>query len=221
MNITVGILENQPVFRESLVHLLEDMGLEISFHEGRPDPFLMALRAHPPQVALLDLRLDGEHGSPDAGLSVLRTIRAHEPAVAVIILSGADSPQVVEQCYREGAAAFLSKQSVDAKELFAAVTAVSQGQRYALDDRTPSGCATEPSPDPHRATLETLTPREEEVLSYIAGGADNLKIAACLNIRERTVKAHVTNLYRKLGPDNRAQMALLAREIGLLPPQNA
>jgi DNA-binding NarL/FixJ family response regulator len=68
--------------------------------------------------------------------------------------------------------------------------------------------------------LWQLTPREREVLGYIASGADNLKISACLNITERTVKAHITSIYRKLDVENRTQMAMLACKLGLERPLN-
>jgi DNA-binding NarL/FixJ family response regulator len=66
--------------------------------------------------------------------------------------------------------------------------------------------------------LSALTQREREVLAYVAGGADNLKIAAHLQIAERTVKSHVTQLYRKLGAENRTQLALRACHLGVRPP---
>jgi DNA-binding NarL/FixJ family response regulator len=68
------------------------------------------------------------------------------------------------------------------------------------------------------SVLHSLTQREREVLTYVAGGADNLKIAAHLQIAERTVKSHVTQLYRKLGAENRTQLALRACHLGVRPP---
>ncbi len=66
--------------------------------------------------------------------------------------------------------------------------------------------------------LKNLTPREREVLSLVAAGADNLMFAAVLGITERTVKAHVSALYDKLQlAENRAQLALLARDLGVSP----
>jgi DNA-binding CsgD family transcriptional regulator len=71
--------------------------------------------------------------------------------------------------------------------------------------------------EPLSGPLAHLSAREHEVLRYVAGGADNLKIAACLGITERTVRAHVSALYRKLGGENRAQLALRGRELGARP----
>ena len=80
-------------------------------------------------------------------------------------------------------------------------------------------------PEPQPASgpaplLARLSLRERQVLSLIGAGADNLKIAAQLDISERTVKAHVTGLYRKTQVENRTQLAILAREVGLRPWQD-
>ena len=66
-----------------------------------------------------------------------------------------------------------------------------------------------------------LSARERQVLTYLSAGADNLKISICLKISERTVKAHVSSLYRKLGQENRTQLALLARQLGVRPAADA
>ncbi|WP_274379774.1 helix-turn-helix domain-containing protein [Myxococcus xanthus] len=63
-----------------------------------------------------------------------------------------------------------------------------------------------------------MTPREREVLGYIAAGADNLRIAACLGITERTVKAHITAIYKKVGSENRTQLAVLGCQLGVQRP---
>ncbi len=64
--------------------------------------------------------------------------------------------------------------------------------------------------------LQSLTPRECEVLVHVADGQDNLKIAVQLGITERTVKAHVGALLRKLGAENRVQLAVLAIRAGVV-----
>jgi DNA-binding NarL/FixJ family response regulator len=66
----------------------------------------------------------------------------------------------------------------------------------------------------HADVLARLSPREREVLAHVACGEDNLTIAACLDITERTVRAHVSALYLKVGGENRAQLALRGRELG-------
>jgi DNA-binding CsgD family transcriptional regulator len=69
--------------------------------------------------------------------------------------------------------------------------------------------------NPDGEVLCRLSPREHEVLAHLASGADNLTIAACLDITVRTVRAHVSALYLKVGGESRAQLALRGRELGL------
>lgn len=71
------------------------------------------------------------------------------------------------------------------------------------------------------AQLDKLTVREVQVLRHVGAGYDNLKIAAHLSITERTVRADVSALYRKLGSENRTQLALLARQLGVRPSAEA
>jgi two-component system, NarL family, nitrate/nitrite response regulator NarL len=99
-----------------------------------------------------------------------------------------------------------------------AVKALARGERLLPAELNPF---TQPPqlPSSRGPSLGILSDREREVLAYVAGGVDNLKIAAMLGISERTVKAHVSSLYRKLGSENRTQLALLARELGVRPPE--
>ena len=66
-----------------------------------------------------------------------------------------------------------------------------------------------------------INDKDVKMLELLSQGASSKEMARTLGFREGTMRVYLHNLYRKLGPDNRAQMALLAREIGLLPPQNA
>ena len=100
--------------------------------------------------------------------------------------------------------------------------AVSRGERLmplGLAWSSPfQGFQPQEEPVSNGGELGKLTLREREVLGYIAAGADNLKIAACLGITERTVKAHITSIYKKLGPENRTQLAVLACQLGVQRP---
>jgi DNA-binding NarL/FixJ family response regulator len=98
-----------------------------------------------------------------------------------------------------------------------AVTRVARGERLVPPELFPGPASRAPE-SAVNGVLGRLTPREREVLGFIASGADNLKIAACLSITERTVKAHITSIYRKLDVENRTQMAMLACKLGLERP---
>lgn len=221
--IRVALLEDQQVFRESLVLVLENAGMEVVARCSQTPPFLARVRERSPHVAVLDLRLDpGERDGADTGLTALRCLHDFYPAVKPLVLSSHHEPEVVERCLHAGAAGYLWKHNVGCAEVVEAVTRVARGERL-----MPSGLAWAPSPQglPPReevafggVELGLLTPREREVLGYVAAGADNLKIAACLDITERTVKAHITSIYKKLGSENRTQLAVLACQLGVQRP---
>lgn len=218
--IRVGILEDQRLMRESLVQLLTTEGFEVVASFGEPVSFLSRIHQEPPKVAIIDLTLESEDGlTLTDGLSVLRDVRQWHPEVRTLVLSANRSPRMIERCYEEGAAGYLYKLSATCASVVAAVKAVARGERLVPFQFVQSA---EPGRNqatgPKSSALQNLTAREREVLGYIAGGADNLKIATYLKISERTVKAHVSSLYRKLGPENRAQLALLARGLGVRPP---
>lgn len=221
MEVRVAILEDQRLMRDSLAELLATSGIKVVLSAGDPQTFLSRLHQEPPEVAIIDLTLESEDGlTVSDGVVVLRELRQWHPDVRTLVLSGNRNPQVIERCYQEGAAGYLYKLSTDPESLIAAIRAIARGDRlvplqlaHSAGDRLPNG------QDSGSSNLLHLTAREREVLGYIAGGADNLKIATFLKISERTVKAHVSSLYRKLGPENRAQLALLARQLGVRPPQ--
>ena len=220
VEIRVAILEDQRVMRESLAEVLETNGCRVVANSGDPASFLSRLNQEQATVAIVDLMLESEDGlSVVDGLNVLREIHQWHPDVRTLVLSASRSPQTIERCYQDGAAGYLYKLNATVDSVVAAVKAVARGERLMPFQFGQSGG--EPSRPAHSEqnnTLLSLTAREREVLGYIAGGADNLKIATYLKISERTVKAHVSSLYRKLGPENRAQLALLARQLGVRPP---
>lgn len=215
--LRVAILEDQLIFRDTLVDMLLSEDVQVTAVSASAAEFLRLVDPQPPDVAIVDLRLErpGE-GVVESGLDVVRELARTHPDVRQLVLSGEWSPEVVSQCYAAGASAFLCKLEVGREPLLAAVRALGRGERRlpdSLDElrRRDAEVRAQASPLVH------LTPRERDVLRHVAVGMDNLKVAAHLGITERTVKAHVCSLYRKLGVENRAEMALKGRELGLRP----
>ncbi|WP_370458980.1 response regulator transcription factor [Aggregicoccus sp. 17bor-14] len=214
----MAILEDQTVFRESLVAFLEGSGLEVLARCGDSKNFLARVSRDPPHVAVVDLWLERQD-SPVAedGLTVVQQIHDFHPQVRSLVLSGSRDTDTMERAFRAGASGFLCKLTASCDDVLAAVQAVANGERLMPPEAFPSpGHATNEPQIPD--ALASLTPREREVLGYVAAGADNLKIAAYLDITERTVKAHITSIYRKLGAENRTQMAMLACRLGVSRP---
>ncbi|NVJ17713.1 response regulator transcription factor [Myxococcus sp. AM010] len=212
--IRVAILEDQQVFREALVAVLEGAGMDVVAGFAEPAPFFARVRETLPHVALVDLRLElPEWEAPTSGMSALRCLHDFFPAVKPLVLSGHREAELVEQCLQAGAAGYLWKQNVGCAEVVEAVERVVRGERL-----LPAGLSWPLSESPPQGELGRLTPREREVLGYIAAGADNLRIAACLGITERTVKAHITSIYKKVGSESRTQLAVLGCQLGVQRP---
>jgi two-component system nitrate/nitrite response regulator NarL len=220
--VTVAILEDERFSREILAKFLQGMDIEVVVSAGEPEEFLAQMRRTSATVAVLDVGLSSTDGfNLRDGLSVLRELRQSHPDTYSLILSANSSAEVIERCFREGAAGYLWKMTSDCEAIVNAIQTVLRGERIfppksMRAGATALGPTTSVTSDSPPLT-DFLTPREREVLTYLAAGADNLKIAAHLHIAERTVKAHLTGLYRKSGCENRTQLALLARHLGIKP----
>ena len=204
----IAILEDQLLMRLSLRELLERGGFEVVGECADLPSFLSQVALCRPNVAIVDLLVDPFGGGASDGLEVVKQLRQLHPETKVIVFSGTTDTALSSRAFQEGAFAFLHKLSTNAEILLKVIRSVVEGRVV-------------PSLPPTRSPLsplQNISKREREVLSYLASGADNLKIATHLGISERTVRAHVSSLYRKLGSENRTHLALLALQLGLRPP---
>ena len=221
---TVAILEDELVLRESLDQLLTEAGVKVLFSSGDARDFLNHLRFSPPNVALIDLKLESDKevgpGSVEIGLEVIADVRRSLPDVRLLVLSSTRDSETVERCLAAGASGYLFKHAARRATVVDAVRAVANGERMVPVMRLPLATAGSSVAEP-RVALSGVTSRESVVLQFVTSGADNLKISAHMGITERTVKAHLASLYRKLSCDNRTQLALRARELGVAPLRNS
>jgi len=178
------------------------------------------LRAQPDtDLVLLDLHM------PDSGgLIGLTSLRAEFPMVAVVMISAHDDAVTIRRALNFGAAGFIPKRS-SVTELQAALRAVLDGNPWfptALAEvRSGSNAHRGVATSDDRALaarLASLTPQQFRVLAQIGDGRLNKQIAADLGISERTVKAHVSVIFEKLGARNRTQAGLLLRQLDLADP---
>jgi len=155
-----------------------------------------------PDVVLMDLSM------PEMdGVEATKRIVADHPGVRVLVLTSFSDQSRIMDALRAGAEGYLLKHS-EPDEIAAAVRAVHEGgspldpkaARVLLDSRRTA------------AETDTLTDREREVLLLVRGGLANKQIARKLGISERTVKAHLTNVFQRLGVTDRTQAALWASE---------
>jgi DNA-binding NarL/FixJ family response regulator len=209
--LRVVVADDSALLREGVVRLLEEAGLEVVGQAADGEELLRKVRAHKPDVAVVDVRMPPTH--TDEGLRAAREIRDELPEIGVLVLS-----QYVEISYArellaesaEGLGYLLKDRVADVETLADAVRRVGSGGS-ALDPEVVSqmlGRARRDDP------LAELTPREREVLGLMAEGRSNAAIAEELVVTDRAVEKHVTGIFSKLelpasGEDHRRVLAVL------------
>ena len=173
-----------------------------------------ALAGHPDiDLVLLDLHMPGSHG-----LVGLASLRAEYPGVAVAMISAHEDPATIRRALAYGAAGYLTKRA-DLDELQAGLKAVlawSNGCRGLREIPWPR--TSDPGDRETAARLATLSPQQFKVLTRVAEGRLNKQIADELGIQERTVKAHMSAIFEKLGVRNRTQAGVLLGSLSLADP---
>jgi DNA-binding NarL/FixJ family response regulator len=208
----VVVADDSVLMREGIVRLLEEAGHEVVAQAGDADDLTRKVRAHKPDVAVVDIRMPPTN--TDDGLRAALELRAELPDTGVLVLS-----QYVEEGYAvdllsEGGAGvgYLLKDRVGEVGLFTdAVERVAAGGS-ALDPEVVSHMLQRKRRDD---PLEEITPREREVLELMAQGRSNKAIAEQLVVTERAIEKHVTSIFGKLrlpasGEDHRRVLAVLA-----------
>jgi DNA-binding NarL/FixJ family response regulator len=155
-----------------------------------------------PDVVLLDIRMPQMDG-----LQALERIRERHPEVKVVILSGADEPEIVQRALAGGASAYVLKH-VDPRDLPSALRQAAEGTVF----QAPAGL----DGSNHAAKEAGLSDRELDVLKSLARGLSNKQIAQEGWVTEQTVKFHLSNIYRKLGVSNRTEATRFAYQHGLV-----
>lgn len=206
------LAEDSLLLREGLARLLVEAGFEVVGQAGDGEEALRLVRVTRPDVAIVDVRMPPTY--TDEGLRAAADIRAHVPGVAVLVLSQYVETSYVMQLMSEGTqgVGYLLKDRVsDLIELADAVRRVGAG-----------GCVVDPAVvsrllegKRHASALDRLTTRERAVLALMAEGRSNHAIAGCLFVSEKTVEAHVRNVFAKLdllpaAADHRRVLAVLA-----------
>ncbi|ADG73560.1 two component transcriptional regulator, LuxR family [Cellulomonas flavigena DSM 20109] len=163
-----------------------------------------------PDVAVVDVRMPQLDG-----IAATRRIRDAHPATHVLMLTTFDLEEYVADALQAGASGFLLK-DVPAARLVEGVRLVAAGALL-LGPRVARRLAAD---GPRRPVpgLDRVTAREREVLAAVAQGLSNAEVAARLGIGEQTVKTHVSELLRKLGRRDRAQLVVAAYEGGVVTP---
>ena len=203
--VCIALADDHRVVTRSLKAYLESFpDLRVVGIASSGEELLACLPGWRPQVVLQDLLMPGGMD----GIETIRRIAEQAPTVKVIALTASTDEARMMGALRAGASGYVRKDA-EPEILLAAVRAAARGRTYI--DPSVSAQILHASM-PH----DDLTPREIEVLRYVALGRSNKEIAVALSIADETVKTHVGNLLTKLEVENRAQAIVQALKRGLM-----
>lgn len=211
------IADDHTLFRDALVQYIErsDGDAKVTLAKDFYGA-LTALESDPHQdLIILDLRMPGMFGTK--GFSKIRELYPDKP---VALMSGVAESEDVREAIKMGAVGYFPK-TLSGKSLLQAIHHVLEGNVFIPEDQAvggkimPSHYSDKPAAAKNGQENVHFTPREREVLSFLADGASNKEIARELNLQIVTVKLHVRGICRKLNVKNRTQAALMAREMGI------
>jgi DNA-binding NarL/FixJ family response regulator len=201
------VVDDHAVLRQGLAALLVDSGAARQvLHAADQAQGLALLAAHGDLDAiLLDLKL------PDSdGLGAITAFAQQNPSVPIIIVSASEAPSDVRRALELGALGYVPK-SASPETLLSAVRLVLSGSIYVPPLMLDAG------EDNASSRASALTPRQMEILAAIAGGGSNRDIGQMFGLSEKTVKAHISAIFRTLGVTSRTQAAAAAQAAGVRP----
>jgi DNA-binding NarL/FixJ family response regulator len=223
MAITVLIVDDHPMFRDALAGIIAgiEKNADLWLASSGEDALRLAHENGEPDLVLIDLVLPGMDG-----IAATRAFAAEFPGLPVVMVTGTENPDKLMAALQAGAAGLIPK-TARPQEMIDALRKVLSGNSYVpahlakLAAGRGDASASRAADDSARAESDAqvfgaLTLRQIEVLALIAQGYNNKKIAARLDINEKTVKSHLTRLFRVLGVVNRTQAVLAGQQLGLV-----
>ncbi len=216
----VLILSQQSLIRRGITHTLtSSQDMDIVGAGEVSEAVLSQIDTSPPDVAIVDIDGTGENG-----LTLARRIRQRSPNIGVVLLTSNVNDDQLFRALKVQASACLDKEVSD-EDLLATVRLVASGKHpindtIAVRPKVAEKVLSQFQEMSWRSEAEDimspLTPREVEILDYIARGYLNKQIAAELGISEQTIKNHVTSILRKLNANARTEAVVLAIKQGVI-----
>ena len=202
--IRIFLVDDHEIVRRGIAELITaEPDMEVVGEAGTAAQARARIAATRPDVALLDVRL------PDgSGIDVCRDVRSDDPGVRCLILTGYDDDDALSAAVLAGASGYVLK-DVRGSGLIESLRSVAAGRSLldpALSQRVVKRMQSDRIDDPR---LGSLSAREGQILSLIAGGLTNRQIGSELSLAEKTVKNYVSSLLSKLGLERRTQAAIL------------
>ena len=212
----VLVVDDHALVRRGMGHVIRECFPDAEIVEaGNATEAIETLSAHEIDIALVDVRM------PDAdGLELLHDIKGRWPELPVIMLTSFDHAHYVRRALAEGAAGYMLKDATP-EDLEQAINVALSGGGNVLSPKviqnlfeSMEGGGTEGSP---ARAAGSLTQRETDILALLAEGKSNRDISRALFLSEKTVKAHLAAIFRKLSVTNRTQAAMAAVSMGIGP----
>jgi NarL family two-component system response regulator LiaR len=209
-NIRILIVDDHPIVRGGLRTMINsEPGMQVVGEAVDGDQAVSSAFELQPDVILMDIVMPHKDG-----IAATSDIIKGSPKTRILILSSFDDEYRVLLCIKAGAAGYLLKESTP-EELIQAIREVHAGRKSLpapIVDRLMQALSHDSST---ASDQDELTERENEVIRCVAKGASNKEIAEKLNISERTVIKHISNIMNKLNLTNRTQIALYAVRMGM------
>ena len=196
--IQAVIVEDHLALRRGLELLLRDQNIRVIGVAETPAAGARIILARKPDVAIVDMALDG-----GSGVEVAREVLVQEPKAGILFYTGGAEQGLLQEALESGARGFALKAGGPG-ELLTAVRVVAAGGEY-VDPRVARLVATQ-----EETQRQTLSPREREVIDLLAEGLKGDEVAERLTLSPETVQTHVRNLMRKLGARTRVHALALA-----------
>lgn len=207
MTIRIILADDHPIFRDGLVHSIEETGeFEVVGLGGSAEEAVSLAFQHKPDIALLDLSMPGN------GITAAQRISEAKTAGAIAMLTVSEDGDDVTAAMQAGAAGYLLK-GVSAKELREILSKLAAGEAHVSPGLAAQMLRMMQSQEANTAhPIDDLTKREEEILKGVAAGKSNKEIGLGLSIQEKTVKHYMTIILSKLQARNRVEAALIAQK---------
>jgi DNA-binding NarL/FixJ family response regulator len=202
-NLSCVVVDDHPILLHAMQTVLEANGIRVTGTATSGETAVELIASDPPTVALVDLRLEGFDG-----IRVVRALRRAESPTRVILFTGYGNGQHLREALKAGAYGFIQKDA-PVTELLRAIRMVCDDQPY-IDPTLSRELVT-------HGRDASLTRRESDVLSLVAGGETTCSIATQLGLTEDAAQSSIQAVMRKLGATTRSQAVAMAVRHALIP----
>lgn len=203
----MAVIDDHPLFREGVTRSLSEIdGFEIVAEGSSKDDALRIAENLHPDVMLMDISM------PGGGLSAIPLILEIAPSQKIVMLTVSEASDDVTAALNGGAKGYVLK-GIGSRALADVIRAVASGESYVAPTLSAKLLSSRSQAAANQFELvASLTTREQEVLRLVASGMSNKLVARKLDLQEKTVKHHMTQIMTKLGVTNRTEAAMVLRD---------